>query len=212
MKTIPFLTTILAGAALSAAPLRADEPAKQPAKDAPAKEMKCCAKKEDGVKKEDSAKKGGMEAKMQAMEARMKAEEAQKKADAAELDRLFDAMNSSIGEKKVEAMAAILNKMAQQQKAMKAKCEAMMKGMMKDGGMKKDGAPATPAAKAGELDYYTCTMHPVVHWPVPGKCPICEMALVPVFKKAPGAAAAAKPEAKPGEDPKKPADPHAAHH
>ncbi|MGH7952582.1 MAG: efflux RND transporter periplasmic adaptor subunit, partial [Limisphaerales bacterium] len=30
----------------------------------------------------------------------------------------------------------------------------------------------------------TCTMHPSVHSPVPGKCPICGMDLVPVYKKS----------------------------
>jgi hypothetical protein len=38
------------------------------------------------------------------------------------------------------------------------------------------------------------------------------MDLVPVLKKESGARADGKPEAKPGEDPKKPADPHAGHH
>ncbi|MGH7991545.1 MAG: efflux RND transporter periplasmic adaptor subunit, partial [Limisphaerales bacterium] len=34
------------------------------------------------------------------------------------------------------------------------------------------------------IAYYTCTMHPSVHSPVPGKCPICGMDLVPVYKKS----------------------------
>jgi membrane fusion protein, copper/silver efflux system len=36
---------------------------------------------------------------------------------------------------------------------------------------------------AGDVDYYTCTMHPSVHSKDPGKCPICSMDLVPVMKK-----------------------------
>jgi len=209
MKTIQVLTMMLAGAMLAATPLRAEEPATAPAKE-PAKEMKCVPKKGDDAKKPDmEKKKPEMEAKMKAMEARMKAMKANEKAEAAEFDKLFDAMNSSVGDKKIEAIAAILNRMAQKEKAMKAKCEAMMKGGMMMGMMKKDG---TAGAKPGELDYYTCTMHPAVHWPVPGKCPICSMELVPVLKKAPGASPEGKPEAKPGEEPKKAADPHAGHH
>src|SRR5665213_3577100 len=34
------------------------------------------------------------------------------------------------------------------------------------------------------VDYYTCTMHPSVHSKTPGKCPICSMDLVPVYKKS----------------------------
>lgn len=33
-----------------------------------------------------------------------------------------------------------------------------------------------------EVDYYTCTMHPSVKHKEPGKCPICAMNLVPVYK------------------------------
>ncbi|MEO6752224.1 MAG: heavy metal-binding domain-containing protein [Chthoniobacteraceae bacterium] len=190
MKTIKVLTMMLVGAMLAAAPLRAEEPAA-----APAKGMKCAS-----PKKEDDAKKPEMKKMMQAMEAKMKAMEARKKAEAEEFDKLISEMNASIGDRKTEAMAAVINKMAQKQKEMSAKCDTMMKGMMK----KDSNAGAKPA----ELDYYTCTMHPAVHWPVPGKCPICSMELVPVFKKDAGAT----PEAKPGEEPKKAADPHAAHH
>ena len=35
----------------------------------------------------------------------------------------------------------------------------------------------------GDVDYYTCTMHPSVRSKDPGKCPICSMDLVPVMKK-----------------------------
>ena len=209
MKTLQVLTMILTGALLSATPLRAEETAKQPAKEPPkepVKEMKGDHKKDDGAKKPGMEKmKQEMGDKMKGMEAKMKGMEAKEKAEAAEFDSLFETMNSSVGDKKTEAMAAILNKMAQKEKAMKAKCEAMMKGGM----MKKD---ANSAAEPGKLDYYTCAMHPAVHWPIPAKCPICGMELVPVLGKAPGASPDAKPEAKPGEEPKKPADPHAAHH
>lgn len=159
MKTIQSLTLILAGAVLAVSPLRAEEPAKEPAK-----EMKSM-KEDDGKKPEMKKMKQEMGAKMKSMEAKMKAE-------AAESEKLLEAMNSSIGDQKVEAIAAILNKAAQKEKAMKAMC----KMMMKDGMKKKDGKP-------GKLDYYTCPMHPEAHWPIPAICPICAMDLVPVVKK-----------------------------
>ncbi|MFI5323217.1 MAG: efflux RND transporter periplasmic adaptor subunit [Thermodesulfobacteriota bacterium] len=37
--------------------------------------------------------------------------------------------------------------------------------------------------KDGEIDYWTCAMHPSVRMKEPGKCPICGMDLVPVMKK-----------------------------
>jgi membrane fusion protein, copper/silver efflux system len=43
-------------------------------------------------------------------------------------------------------------------------------------------AAATTATN--DVDYYTCTMHPSVHSKTPGKCPICGMDLVPVYKKS----------------------------
>jgi len=39
----------------------------------------------------------------------------------------------------------------------------------------------------GDIEYWTCTMHPSVKMSVPGKCPICAMDLVPVRKQAPQA-------------------------
>jgi len=36
----------------------------------------------------------------------------------------------------------------------------------------------------GSVLYYTCTMHPSVRSPIPGKCPICGMDLVPVHAHA----------------------------
>ena len=35
----------------------------------------------------------------------------------------------------------------------------------------------------GEVDYYTCTMHPSIKQKNPGKCPICAMDLVPIYKE-----------------------------
>ena len=49
------------------------------------------------------------------------------------------------------------------------------------------GACNKPAGNTGadsNIDYYTCTMHPSVHSKTPGKCPICSMDLVPVFKRS----------------------------
>jgi Cu(I)/Ag(I) efflux system membrane fusion protein len=42
-------------------------------------------------------------------------------------------------------------------------------------------ATATPMA-SGEIDHYTCSMHPSVKQNGPGKCPICGMDLIPVTK------------------------------
>src|SRR5215470_17004746 len=43
--------------------------------------------------------------------------------------------------------------------------------------------PGGSTVAQGNVDYYTCTMHPSVHSKTPGKCPICSMDLVPVLKK-----------------------------
>jgi len=70
------------------------------------------------------------------------------------------------------------------------------------------GACNKPAGNTGadsNIDYYTCTMHPSVHSKTPGKCPICSMDLVPVFKKvasantsaAKGSDTSAKPDSAP---------------
>lgn len=42
------------------------------------------------------------------------------------------------------------------------------------------------APRDNATSYYTCTMHPSVRAPKPGKCPICSMELVPVMKKDAG--------------------------
>lgn len=155
----------------------------------PGKEMKCCCKKDDEAK---TAEQNKLKEMQQKMEAKMKAE-------AAEFAKLVDEMNARTGDKKIEAMAAIINMMAQKHEEMNAKTGGTMK------------SAAKPAAA---VDYYTCKMHPSVRSPGPGKCPICSMDLVPVFKKASGAKPEAKPaakETKPGEEIKKAEDPHAEH-
>ncbi|MET0793799.1 MAG: efflux RND transporter periplasmic adaptor subunit, partial [Polyangiaceae bacterium] len=49
------------------------------------------------------------------------------------------------------------------------------------------GPPAAETAASsgspGEIDHYTCSMHPSVKQAGPGKCPICGMALIPVTKE-----------------------------
>lgn len=44
-------------------------------------------------------------------------------------------------------------------------------------------APSASGAASGEIDHYTCPMHPSVKAQSPGKCPICGMDLVPVTKR-----------------------------
>src|ERR1700726_2422394 len=45
--------------------------------------------------------------------------------------------------------------------------------------------PGGPTVATGDVDYYTCTMHPWVHSKKPGTCPVCAMDLVPVYKNNP---------------------------
>jgi Cu(I)/Ag(I) efflux system membrane fusion protein len=40
-----------------------------------------------------------------------------------------------------------------------------------------------PSGTPGEVDHYTCSMHPSVKETAPGKCPICGMDLIPVTKE-----------------------------
>src|SRR5437867_11661960 len=47
-------------------------------------------------------------------------------------------------------------------------------------------------AEGGNIDYWTCTMHPSVHAKDPGKCPICSMDLVPVIKESGASARSSK--------------------
>ena len=46
------------------------------------------------------------------------------------------------------------------------------------------GKKDTTGGANDNVDYYTCTMHPSVHSKTPGKCPICGMDLVPVYKNS----------------------------
>jgi dipeptidase len=108
------LLTITLLAALSATPLLADDG------------MKCCCMKEHEAKAEMQKK----------MEAKMKAAEA-------ELNALLEQVNSTTGEKKVEAMAALLNKMLQERKAMHEKMAAMHEKMAQE--KKPEGEEAKPA-------------------------------------------------------------------
>lgn len=41
---------------------------------------------------------------------------------------------------------------------------------------------AIGAGRGSDVSYYTCSMHPSVHAPAPGKCPICAMDLTPVTR------------------------------
>ena len=42
------------------------------------------------------------------------------------------------------------------------------------------GSPSTTSSsEAGSQETFTCPMHPQIRQPVPGRCPICGMALVP---------------------------------
>jgi len=53
-------------------------------------------------------------------------------------------------------------------------------------GASSPGAPhdhAQHQAVGDEIDHYTCSMHPSVHQPGPGTCPICGMKLIPVTKR-----------------------------
>jgi Cu(I)/Ag(I) efflux system membrane fusion protein len=45
-----------------------------------------------------------------------------------------------------------------------------------------DLAAPSRSADAGEIDHYTCSMHPTVKQHGPGKCPICGMDLEPIMK------------------------------
>jgi Cu(I)/Ag(I) efflux system membrane fusion protein len=58
-------------------------------------------------------------------------------------------------------------------------------GLSTVGGAMASGADhdATASGSTGEIDHYTCSMHPSVKQAGPGKCPICGMDLVPVTKE-----------------------------
>ena len=50
------------------------------------------------------------------------------------------------------------------------------------GSLHSDAKPPSDGS-ASDVDHYTCSMHPSVNQPGPGKCPICGMDLVPVSKE-----------------------------
>lgn len=50
------------------------------------------------------------------------------------------------------------------------------------GGATSGPANGPDALTGGTISYYTCSMHPSVHAPRPGKCPICAMDLTPVTR------------------------------
>lgn len=98
--------------------------------------------KMDRMMKGDPAKMAEMH---QKMDAEMKAQDA-------ELDKLVTAMNSATGEKKVDAIAAVVNKLAEHRKAMHGKMAEMHKkmqgGMMKHDMMKgKTESSPSPTAR-----------------------------------------------------------------
>lgn len=66
------------------------------------------------------------------------------KARDAELDKLIQEMNAASGDKKVDAMAAVLNKMMEERKAWHSEMEARHKKMMD--WMQGDKAKPTPSA------------------------------------------------------------------
>lgn len=67
------------------------------------------------------------------------------------LDQLLAQMNGSTGEEKISAMAALINQLVQQRKAMAekmAKCEMMQAGKEKDPAAAPSPAPAKPGDPA----------------------------------------------------------------
>ena len=83
----------------------------------------------------EQGKMGDMSEMHQKMEAEMKAQDA-------ELDKLVSEMNTATGEKKADAMAAVLSKIVEQRKAMHGNMAGMHMGMQEamdccKGGMKK---------------------------------------------------------------------------
>ncbi len=80
-----------------------------------------------------------------AMEQKM---EAQMKAQDAELEKLVAQMNSATGEKKVDAVAAVVNKLVEDRKMMHAKMGAMhknMHGRMMKHGMMEEQTASNPS-------------------------------------------------------------------
>ena len=102
-----------------------------------------------GQEKENKGEWRGHRGMMQEMHQKM---EAEMKANDAELDKLVSEMNAATGQKKVDAMAAVLNKLVEQRKAMEQQMEKAHEWM---GGrhhkmmMEEKGATSpSPGAKA----------------------------------------------------------------
>ena len=74
--------------------------------------------------------------------------DAEMKAQDAELDKLVAAMNSATGEKKVDAIAAVVSKLVEQRKAMHEKMGAMHE-KMQGGMMKHDMMKGKPESSPG---------------------------------------------------------------
>jgi len=54
-------------------------------------------------------------------------------------------------------------------------------------GTSQEQAPSSPQEQVSEqVDYWTCSMHPQIHMPKPGLCPLCNMKLIPVRKEEAG--------------------------
>jgi len=123
MKPIQLFSIVMAGA-LSVGAVFAQDP--DPG-------MACC-----GMMPGMGARKGEIMEWHQKMMEKVKAQDA-------ELDKLVQEMNAASGEKKVEAIAAIVNKMAENRKAWHSEMEARHQKMMewmKDKVMKSGTTPA----------------------------------------------------------------------
>ncbi len=93
------------------------------------------AQEEHGMMKGDHAKMAEMHQKM----------EAEMKAQNAEVDKLVAAMNSATGEKKVDAIAAVVSKLVEQRKAMGEKMAEMHKNMQSMIKAKTESSPSPTA-------------------------------------------------------------------
>ncbi|MDP9149513.1 MAG: efflux RND transporter periplasmic adaptor subunit [Myxococcota bacterium] len=56
-------------------------------------------------------------------------------------------------------------------------------GLTLAGGTGDSASASSAASMSGEIDHYTCSMHPSVKQSGPGTCPICGMNLIPVTKE-----------------------------
>ncbi len=57
------------------------------------------------------------------------------------------------------------------------------KSLSTESGASAAASSAITGANPGDIDHYTCSMHPSVKQRGPGKCPICSMDLIPVTKE-----------------------------